>query len=135
MLGTTTSTFNATCVQPFSTTCEVICLNRPSIIPAAWGVIERSMALSDKARILARSTLVLRPAALRSSSGLAADSGLILKPIRHRILETVHTPLANPRICSLMEIVYIGVGLRGRSSLTSHVSVRLCSHCRGLTSC
>jgi hypothetical protein len=81
VLGTTTSTFNATCVQPFSTTCEVICLNRPSIIPAAWGVIERSMALSDKARILARSTLVLRPAALRSSSGLAADSGLISKYI------------------------------------------------------
>jgi hypothetical protein len=68
-------------MQPFSTTCAVICLNRPSIIPAAGEVIERAMALSGKARALTRSTLVIRPAALRSSSGLAAHSGMISKYI------------------------------------------------------
>jgi hypothetical protein len=75
-MGTSTSTFKATCMQPLSITCAVICLNCPIGIPFVGRVIGRAMFLSGKARALARSTLIVRSATLRSSSGLAADSGL-----------------------------------------------------------
>jgi len=60
------------------------------------GVIERAMAISGKARTLARSTLVIRPAALRSSSGLAAHSGLISKYISGG--ERPNRAISKPRV-------------------------------------